>query len=66
LGVIKNLLYDDTDTNEKIRIFYKGVAVPPYYDTYGVFIFSYTINTINSSTSYRSLGYKKGDFPPAE
>lgn len=35
------LIYDDTEPLEKIRIYDKRVTVPPHYDTYAEFHFSY-------------------------
>ena len=45
VGSKKMLVYDDTQTQEKIKIYDKGVQTPPYappyYDTFGEFTFSY-------------------------
>lgn len=35
------LVYDDIETNEKIRIYDKRVKIPAYYDTFGEFQYSY-------------------------
>jgi len=46
VGSRKMLLYDDTEPQEKIRIYDKGVDAPPYYDTFGEFAFSYRYGDI--------------------
>ncbi len=46
VGSKKMLVYDDIDPNEKIKIYDKGVEVPPYYDTYAEFQFSYRYGDI--------------------
>ena len=46
VGSKKMLVYDDIDPNEKIKIYDKGVDVPPYYDTYAEFQFSYRYGDI--------------------
>ena len=46
VGSKKMLVYDDINVNEKIRIYDKGVEVPPYYDTYAEFQFSYRYGDI--------------------
>ena len=46
VGSKKMLVYDDIKTNEKIKIYDKGVEVPPYYDTYAEFHFSYRYGDI--------------------
>lgn len=46
VGSKKMLVYDDINTNEKIKIFDKGVEAPPYYDTYAEFHFSYRYGDI--------------------
>jgi predicted dehydrogenase len=46
VGSKKMLLYDDLETQEKIRVYDKGVNAPPYYDTYGEFHFSYRYGDI--------------------
>ena len=46
VGSKKMLVYDDIKTNEKIKIYDKGVEVPPYYDTYAEFQFSYRYGDI--------------------
>ncbi|MFB3887067.1 MAG: Gfo/Idh/MocA family protein [Thermodesulfobacteriota bacterium] len=48
VGTRKMLVYDDIDPQEKIKIFDKGVEVPPYYDTYAEFQFSYRYGDIHS------------------
>ncbi|HLH75384.1 MAG TPA: Gfo/Idh/MocA family oxidoreductase [Candidatus Binataceae bacterium] len=47
VGSKKMLVYDDTATQEKIRIYDKGVTVLPYYDTYRDFQFSYRYGDIH-------------------
>jgi predicted dehydrogenase len=46
VGSRKMLVYDDTDPQEKIRIYDKGVSVQRYYDTYGDFQFAYRYGDI--------------------
>lgn len=46
VGSKKMLVYDDINTNEKIKIYDKGVEAPPYYDTYAEFHFSYRYGDI--------------------
>ncbi|MFX0132631.1 MAG: Gfo/Idh/MocA family protein [Candidatus Hodarchaeota archaeon] len=46
VGSKKMLVYDDVNSNEKIKIYDKGVEVPPYYDTYAEFHFSYRYGDI--------------------
>lgn len=41
VGSKKMVCYDDTQPNEKIRIYDKHVEAPPHYDTYAEFHFSY-------------------------
>jgi predicted dehydrogenase len=48
VGTRKMLVYDDIESQEKIKIFDKGVEVPPYYDTYAEFQFSYRYGDIHS------------------
>lgn len=48
VGSKKMLVYDDLEPQEKIKIYDKGVDVPPYYDTYGDFQFSYRYGDIHS------------------
>ncbi len=47
VGSRQMLVYDDTATQEKIRIYDKGVTVHPYYDTYGEFQLSYRYGDIH-------------------
>ncbi len=42
------LVFDDIETQEKIKIYDKGVEVPPYYDTFADFQFSYRYGDIYS------------------
>jgi predicted dehydrogenase len=46
VGSRKMLVYDDTSSQEKIRIYDRGVNVQRYYDTYGEFHFSYRYGDI--------------------
>jgi predicted dehydrogenase len=48
VGSKKMLLYNDVETQEKIKIYDKGVDAPPYYDTYADFQFSYRYGDIYS------------------
>jgi len=48
VGSKKMLVYDDIESQEKIKIYDKGVDVPPYYDTYADFQFSYRYGDIHS------------------
>jgi predicted dehydrogenase len=48
VGSKKMLLYNDIETQEKIKIYDKGVDAPPYYDTYADFQFSYRYGDIYS------------------
>ena len=48
VGSKKMLVYDDIETNEKIKIFDKCIKVPPYYDTFAEFHFSYRYGDIYS------------------
>ena len=48
VGSKKMLLYNDIETQEKIKIYDKGVDAPPYYDTYADFQFSYRYGDIHS------------------
>ncbi len=48
VGARRMLVYDDIEAQEKIKIFDKGVDVPPYYDTYAEFQFAYRYGDIRS------------------
>jgi len=48
VGTRKMLVYDDIESQEKIKIFDKGVDVPPYYDTFEEFHLSYRYGDIHS------------------
>jgi predicted dehydrogenase len=48
VGSKKMLVYNDTETQEKIKIYDKGVEAPPYYDSFGEFPFSYRYGDIFS------------------
>jgi predicted dehydrogenase len=48
VGTRRMLVYDDIEPQEKIKIFDKGVEIPPYYDTYAEFHFSYRYGDIHS------------------
>ncbi len=46
VGSKKMLVYDDVSTQEKIRVYDKGVTVQPHYDTFGEFQLSYRFGDI--------------------
>jgi predicted dehydrogenase len=48
VGSRRMLVYNDIEPQEKIKIYDKGVDVPPYYDTYAEFHFSYRYGDIHS------------------
>jgi predicted dehydrogenase len=48
VGSRKMLVYDDIEAQEKIKIYDKGVEVPPYYDTFAEFQYSYRYGDIHS------------------
>jgi predicted dehydrogenase len=48
VGDRKMLLYDDMEPNEKIKIYDKRVEVPPHYDTFAEFQYSYHYGDIYS------------------
>jgi predicted dehydrogenase len=48
VGSRRMLVYDDIEPQEKIKIYDKGVDVPPYYDTFAEFQFSYRYGDIHS------------------
>jgi predicted dehydrogenase len=48
VGSKKMLVYNDTEPQEKIKIYDKGVEAPRYYDTFGEFPFSYRYGDIYS------------------
>jgi len=48
VGTRRMLVYDDIENQEKIKIYDKGVEVPPYYDTFADFQFSYRYGDIHS------------------
>jgi predicted dehydrogenase len=48
VGTKKMLLYDDIENQEKIKIYDKGVDVPPYYDTFAEFQLAYRYGDIYS------------------
>lgn len=41
VGTKKMVVYDDTESLEKVRVYDKHVDTPPHYDTYAEFHFSY-------------------------
>jgi len=47
-GDRKMLVWDDLSSDEKIKIYDKGIDVPPYYDTFADFQFSYRYGDIHS------------------
>jgi predicted dehydrogenase len=48
VGTRKMLVYDDLESQEKIKIYDKGLEIPPYYDTYAEFHFAYRSGDIYS------------------
>ena len=42
------LVYDDTQPNEKLKIYDKRVEAPPHYDTFAEFHYSYHYGDIHS------------------
>jgi predicted dehydrogenase len=48
VGTRKMLVYDDIEVQEKIKIYDKGLELPPYYDTFAEFHFSYRSGNIYS------------------
>jgi predicted dehydrogenase len=46
VGSKKMLVYDDTSTLEKIRVYDKGVDMQPHYDTFGEFQLAYRFGDI--------------------
>lgn len=48
VGSRKMLVYNDLEPNEKIKIYDKRVEVPPHYDTFGEFHYSYHYGDILS------------------
>ena len=48
VGTRKMLVYDDIENQEKIKIYDKGIEVPPYYDSFAEFHFSYRYGDIYS------------------
>ena len=47
VGSKKMVVYDDTEPLEKIKVYDKGVSVPPHYDTFAEFQYSYHYGDIN-------------------
>jgi predicted dehydrogenase len=47
VGSKKMIVYDDTEPLEKVKIYDKRVEVPPHYDTYAEFQFSYHYGDIS-------------------
>lgn len=48
VGTKKMIVYDDLEPLEKIKIYDKGVDVPPHYDTYAEFHYSYHYGDVYS------------------
>lgn len=48
VGSKKMLIYNDIEPNEKIRIYDKHVEIPPHYDTFAEFQYSYHYGDINT------------------
>lgn len=46
VGTKKMLVYDDVSSLEKIRVYDKGVDMPPHYDSFGEFKLSYRFGDI--------------------
>lgn len=46
VGSKKMVVYDDVETNEKLRVYDKGVECPPYTDSYSAFQFAYRYGDI--------------------
>ena len=55
VGTKKMLVYDDIATNEKIKIYDKGVEAPPYYGTFAEFQF-FNNNIGNGFVSFQGIG----------
>ncbi len=47
VGTRKMLVFDDVEINEKVKIYDKGIDVPPHYDTFADFHFSYRYGDIH-------------------
>jgi len=47
VGTRKMLVFDDVEINEKVKIYDKGIDVPPHYETFADFHFSYRYGDIN-------------------
>lgn len=48
VGSKKMLVYDDNEPLEKLKIYDKHVELPPYYDSFGEFQFSYHYGDMNA------------------
>ena len=48
VGSKKMICYDDTETNEKIKVYDKCVETPPHYDTFAEFHYSYHYGDVYS------------------
>jgi predicted dehydrogenase len=64
VGSKKMLVYNDIHTQEKLKIYDKGVDAPPYYDTFGEFQFSYRYGDIHSPRieDYEPLRFQLAHF----
>jgi predicted dehydrogenase len=64
VGTKKMLVYDDVESQEKVKIYDKGVECPPYYDTFGEFQLSYRYGDIYSPKldDYEPLRAECGHF----
>ena len=64
VGSRKMLVYNDISTQEKIKLYDKGVDAPPYYDTFGEFQFSYRYGDIHSPRidDYEPLRFELAHF----
>jgi len=47
VGTRKMLVFDDVEINEKIKIYDKGIDIPPHYETFADFHFSYRYGDIH-------------------
>lgn len=48
VGTEKMLVYNDLEPTEKIKVYDKRVEIPPYYDTFGEFQYSYHYGDVYS------------------
>ncbi len=64
VGTKKMLVYDDVESQEKVKIYDKGVECPPYYESFGEFQLSYRYGDIYSPRleDYEPLRAECGHF----